>query len=108
MVQQCFRRTEILEGIHAGEGPRSKTGDYTDVVVKTPTQRIPWTNLSRISQGEMKQLMREAVDKTHAVLRMLLDKDRGEELLKFLQSQDLVSEWDKPQERKLSFRKLKR
>jgi hypothetical protein len=55
MAQQCFRNSHIEE-IHAGEQPESQTGDYSDVIVKTPTRDIPWTELSRITQGEMKRL----------------------------------------------------
>jgi hypothetical protein len=40
MVQQCFRNT-VLEHFDAGTTPDSQTGDYSDVVVKTPCGEIP-------------------------------------------------------------------
>ncbi len=40
MAQQCFRNS-CIEEIHAGKEPQSKTGDYSDVIVKTPTGGIP-------------------------------------------------------------------
>jgi hypothetical protein len=33
LTQQCFRNT-FLEDLHAGITPDSKTGDYTDILVK--------------------------------------------------------------------------
>lgn len=55
MSLQCFRNTEI-ENIHAGTAPSSATGDFSDVKVATPFGEIPWNQLSRISQEEMKAL----------------------------------------------------
>lgn len=55
MAQQCFRNT-MLENLHAGITPSSQTGDYTDVVVRSPYGEIPWPRLSRVSDEEMKAL----------------------------------------------------
>jgi hypothetical protein len=62
-VQQCFRNT-VLEEFHAGTVPDSRSGDFSDVVVKTPYGEIPWSGLSRLSDEEMKLVMRDAVNKT--------------------------------------------
>ena len=40
-VQQCFRNT-MLEEFHAGTVPDSRSGDFSDVIVKTPYGEIPW------------------------------------------------------------------
>jgi len=40
LAQQCFRNT-VLEDLHAGITPDSQIGDYTDVVVRSPTGRFP-------------------------------------------------------------------
>ena len=40
-VQQCFRNT-VLEDYHASTIPDSHTGDFSDVVVRTPHVEIPW------------------------------------------------------------------
>jgi len=40
LAQQCFRNT-VLEDLHAGITPDSQTGDYTDVVVRSPYGEIP-------------------------------------------------------------------
>src|SRR5438067_13080083 len=69
--QQCFRNTE-LENLHAGKGPSSKTGDYTDVKVVSPFGEILWPELSRFSDEEMKVLMIEVVNRTYTFLNLLL------------------------------------
>ncbi|MFZ0591433.1 MAG: hypothetical protein WAM39_13200 [Bryobacteraceae bacterium] len=53
MVEQCFRNSQ-LEDLRAGTAPSSKTGDYSDVAVKTPFGEIPWCELSRLDDAEMK------------------------------------------------------
>ena len=47
LVLQCFRNS-VLEDLHAGLVPRSKSGDYTDVVVHTPYGEIPWATVVAI------------------------------------------------------------
>ena len=51
LVQHCFRNT-FLEDLHAGITPDSKTGDYTDVLVRSPYGEIPWPQLSLLSDEE--------------------------------------------------------
>ena len=50
-VQQCFRNT-VLEEFHAGTVPDSRSGDFSDVFVKTPFGEVPWSGLSRLSDEE--------------------------------------------------------
>jgi hypothetical protein len=50
-------RNTSLEDLHSGTFPSSKSGDYSDVKVVTPYGEIPWTELSRISDEEMRKLM---------------------------------------------------
>jgi len=69
LVEVCVRNA--LENLHAGIFPSSRTGDYSDVTVVTPYGEIPWTELSRISDGEMKPLMIDIVNKTFTFLRFL-------------------------------------
>jgi hypothetical protein len=68
LVAGCVRNNSSLEDIHAGSFPRTRTGDYSDVKVVTPYCEIPWTQLSRISDEEMKRLMIEIVDNVFTVL----------------------------------------
>ena len=91
---RCFRNS-ILEYFHAGKVPDSKTGDYSDVVVHTPYGEIPWNELSRISDAEMKLLMQDVVNHTFHLIQELFDKRGGELLLK-LAVKDSAPEWDDP------------
>jgi hypothetical protein len=68
----CVRNT-FLEDLHAGICPSSRAGDYSDVKVVTPYGEIPWSNLSRFSDDEMRQLMKEVVNKIYTVLLRLDD-----------------------------------
>ena len=58
--------------LHAGITPDSQIGDYTDVVVRSPYGEIPWPNLSRLNDEEMKALMIDVVNKTYHALIVLL------------------------------------
>jgi hypothetical protein len=85
LAQQCFRNT-ILEDLHAGITPDSQIGDYTDVVVRSPNGEIPWPNLSRLNDEEMKALMIDVVNKTYHALIVLFDYRLGGELIKIFSS----------------------
>jgi hypothetical protein len=58
LTRDCVRNT-FLEDLHSGVSPSSKTGDYSDVKVVSPYGEIPWNELSRISDEEMRKLMLE-------------------------------------------------
>ena len=95
LAQQCFRNT-ILEDLHAGITPDSQIGDYTDVVVRSPYGEIPWPNLSRLSDEEMKALMIDVVNKTYHALIVLFDDRLGGELIKILAQRDFLPHWNEP------------
>src|SRR5438128_4078920 len=95
LAQQCFRNT-MLEDLHAGITPNSQTGDYTDVIVRSPYGEIPWSRLSRLSDEEMKALMIDVVNKTYRALTVLFDNRLGGELVKILAQQDFLPRWSEP------------
>jgi ligand-binding SRPBCC domain-containing protein len=95
LALQCFRNT-MLEDLHAGSTPNSETGDYTDVVVRSPYGEIPWPRLSRLSDEEMKALMIDVVNKTYHALSVLFDNRLGGELVKILAQQDFLPRWNEP------------
>ena len=64
IVLHCMRNTR-LEDLHAGIYPDSATGDYTDVKVVSPYGEIPWNKASRISDAEMRSLMRQCVNRVY-------------------------------------------
>lgn len=96
MAQYCFRNTK-LEDLHAGKCPLSETGDYSDVKVVFPSGEIPWNELSRFDDGEMKALMIEVVNKCYIFLSMLVDAKVGGTIIEVLRQRDLVDEWYDPE-----------
>ena len=90
----CVRNT-FLEDLHAGVSVTSKTGDYSDVKVVTPDRDIPWNEVSRISQEEMKKLMKQVVNKLFTVL-MSLENEEPMRLV-FRGGQDYADHWDDPE-----------
>ena len=95
LVHQCVRNSE-LESLHAGTVPDSKTGDYSDVKVVTPFGEIPWRELSRFGDEEMKRLMTDVVNRTYRFIHRLFDEETGGELLLRLAAADLVPRWENP------------
>lgn len=95
MVEQCFRNSG-LEDLHAGTVPGSKTGDYSDVVVRTPFGDIPWKRLSRFDDNEMKVLMVEVVNRTYRFIHKLFAEETGADLITRLATRDLVPRWENP------------
>jgi hypothetical protein len=61
-------RNGYLEDLHSGVTPSSKAGDYSDVKVVTPYGEIPWPEVSRISDEEMKRLMKGIVNQIYSFL----------------------------------------
>ena len=65
MASMCFRNT-MLEDIHARIEPVSHTGDFSDVVVIDANgRRIPWPEVSRIGNDEMRDLMLQVVNRLY-------------------------------------------
>jgi hypothetical protein len=95
LVQQCFRNS-VLEDLHAGIAPSSKSGDYSDVVVHTPFGEIPWRRLSRLDDAEMQRLMIDVVDRTYQFIHQFFDQQPGNELLRQLAARDPLPGWENP------------
>lgn len=65
MAMLCVRNTQ-LETLHAGLTPITRTGDYSDVVVlDADGRRIPWTEVSRFDEDEMRAVMRDIVNRLY-------------------------------------------
>jgi hypothetical protein len=93
----CVRNT-FLEDLHAGTGPSSETEDYSDVKVISPYGEIEWADLSRISDDEMRRLMKEVVNKLYSVL-LRLDEPKIVAAV-MINAQRMANKWDKPQDDK--------
>jgi hypothetical protein len=92
-----FRNTH-LETLHSGISPDSKTGDFSDVKVVSPFGEIPWQEVSRLNDDEMKALMIDVVNSTYATMVALFaaeDAVAGEILAK-LREKDPAPAWDEP------------
>jgi hypothetical protein len=90
----CVRNT-FLEDLHAGVPVVSKAGDFSDVKVVTPDREIPWNEVSRISQQEMKTLMTQVVNKLYTAL-VSLENEEAMDLV-FRRGQEYTNHWDDPE-----------
>lgn len=93
MALICVRNT-CLETLHAGPGVVSHTGDYSDVIVTDANGRqVPWSEVSRISDDEMRELMREIVNRLYTFQLRI-----GEEEFRDYLDRQLTStrNWDEP------------
>jgi hypothetical protein len=89
-------RNGYLEDLHAGITPSSKSGDYSDVKVVTPFGEISWEKVSRISDEEMKRLMKGIVNQIYT---FLCRQDDPEFLEWFVtMGSDYSARWDEPEE----------
>jgi hypothetical protein len=95
LVLQCFRNS-MLEDLHAGTSPSSASGDYSDVSVSSPYGVIPWPEVSRMNDDEMKRLMIDVVDRTYRFIHKLFDERTGGELLLRLAERDPLPQWKEP------------
>jgi hypothetical protein len=99
MTAACVRRG-YLEKLHAGTTPLTRKGDYSDVkVIDAEGREIPWNQVSRINQDEMKTLMTGVVNRIHTFLARTLFSE-GEDKA-FMQALDRaaapwVKSWDEP------------
>jgi hypothetical protein len=92
----CVRN--CLEDLHAGRFPSSKTGDYSDVKVVSPYGEIPWNEVSRFNDDEMKTLMKVVMNQmfSHLLILHARDEDFKEAFL-MAGALWLSPEWDSPE-----------
>ncbi len=89
-------RHTMLENIHAGKPPVSKTGDFSDVyITDADGNKIAWADASRISQDEMKALMKQVVNSIYTFLNKM---DTTQEYTDFLNyNLAFAQHWDEPE-----------
>jgi len=92
ITTHCYRNNTSIEDLHAGTSPSSKTGDYSDVYVVSPFGKIPWNELSRISDDEMKTLNKEIHNNMYTMLYLIFIKGANLPWM-FTPSTD----WDEPE-----------
>jgi hypothetical protein len=100
MTAACIRRG-YLEKLHYGVTPVTRTGDYSDVkVIDAEGTEIPWNQVSRINQDEMKTLMTGVVNRIHTFLARTLfsaTEDKAFEQALDRGAAPWTKTWDEPQ-----------
>ena len=93
MVLLCVRHS-VIEDIHAGLVPITRTGDYTDVTVTDADGRqIPWPEVSHIDDNAMRDFMRQVVDRVYTFEVRAKDPGFLERIERWAQ---IASRWDEP------------
>jgi hypothetical protein len=99
MTAACVRRG-YLEKLHAGITPITRTGDFSDVkVIDADGREIPWNQISRINQDEMKTLITGVVNRIHTFLARTIFSTTEDKA--FMQAVDRAAtpwtkNWDEP------------
>lgn len=94
IVVNCFRNTG-LEDLHAGSGPVTKSGDYSDVrVIDAEGTEWGWHECSHIDQAQMKALMQDAVGRVYTYLKCGDDPEVHQVMRKHDAS---IENWDRPE-----------
>lgn len=94
LAMMCVRNT-YLEEVHAGPTPVSETGDYSDVtVVDAHGRQIPWPEVSRISDDEMRRIMKQVVNRLYTWFVKTDDLAFHSRLRLWMQS---TGQWDQPE-----------
>ena len=99
MTAACVRRG-YLEKLHAGITPITRTGDYSDVkVIDADGREIPWNEVSRIDQAEIKTLISGIVNRIYTFLaKTVFSQTRDQAFEKALERAALpwTKGWDEP------------
>ncbi len=84
-----------LETIHKGKSPISETGDFSDVfVIDGKGNKIPWNEISRITQYEMKSFMKNVSNHIYDFLCNIGDEKFLDKFMEFGMRQTM--NWDLP------------
>ena len=94
MTMICVRNTR-LENLHAGIVPTSNTGDFSDVmVVDAGGNKIPWNDVSHFDDNEMRELIREIVNRFYTFHLKGNDPDFRKVINKWA---PIAQKWDEPE-----------
>lgn len=92
----CVRNDPTLEEIHSGKSPGSKTGDYSDVTVTDADgNTIAWNEASKITQEEMKAMMKNISNHLYNFLLNMQNESFMETFFERGRRQTIA--WDMPE-----------
>jgi hypothetical protein len=97
MAKFCFRMTAIEDFHGSRKAPKSLTGDYSDVKVVSAREDIPWNEVERLNDDEMKALMIDVVNHCDQFLTILFTMPAGDTMIEDLKQRDAVPEWNDPE-----------
>ena len=93
MAMMCVRNT-MIEDIHAGLTPVTRTGDYSDVmVIDADRRKIPWPEVSHFGDDTMRDLMKQVVNRLYTF--QLLAGDPGFQNW-MARWETVARKWDEP------------
>ena len=93
MAMMCVRNT-MIEDIHAGLTPVTRTGDYSDVmVIDADGRKIPWPEVSHFGDDTMRDLMNQVVNRLYTF--QLLAGDPGFQNW-MARWETVARKWDEP------------
>ncbi|MCZ8352068.1 MAG: hypothetical protein O9352_19385 [Rhizobium sp.] len=103
LAMMCVRNTG-LETLHAGIVPVTHAGDYSDVrVIDADGREIAWNDVSHLDNDQMRDLMREIVNRLYTFHVSIDDPDFRERVDRWAR---IAEGWDEPDEDIGFFRKL--
>ena len=80
--------------IHAGLAPVTRIGDYSDMtVIDADERRIPWPHVSHCDDDEMRDLIRQVVDRLYTFEQLTRERDFLERIGPWM---DVTGRWDDP------------
>jgi len=91
-------RLSGIEKFHGGPFPKSITGDRSDIEVVGPKGSVPWNEVSRISQEEMKDLMIKVTNRLYSIMLDLERKEGSKAIEEFWRiGRVQTAKWDEPE-----------
>lgn len=103
LAMMCVRKTG-LETLHAGIVPVTHAGDYSDVrVIDADGREIAWNDVSHLDNDQMRDLMREIVNRLYSFHISVDDPEFRERVDRWAR---ISNHWDEPNEDIAFFQRL--
>jgi hypothetical protein len=84
----------LHRGCSRRRGAVLQSSDFSDAKLVTPYGEIPWNKLSRIRNDEMREFMRQVVDRLYTVLLRLDDPEFVDRMDQY--ARRATAKWDEP------------